>query len=159
MSLVIGNGCFPCIIDTYKVLDVFNNTAPPTLSIWEKIKEFFCRTHQTEAMSYLHKLCHPDPPLTKIETKALFEKLRELAYPGFEDYFSIEEVDEVDEVDEADEVDEVDEADDVNEDNKILNLRITSTEGYNLLTIRIKNNYFIEWNDNIHCLYPLRQSA
>lgn len=140
MSLVIGKGCFPCIIDTYKVLDVFNNTAPPALSIWEKIKEFFCRTHQTKAMSYLHKLCHPDPPLTKIETNALFEKLRELAYPGFEDYFSI------------------DEADDVNEDNKILNLRITSTEGYNLLTIRIKNNYFIEWKDNIHHLYPLRQS-
>ncbi|WP_274369179.1 hypothetical protein [Morganella morganii] len=144
MSLVIGKGCFPCIIDTYKVLDVFNNTAPPTLSIWEKIKEFFCRTHQTEAMACLHKLCHPEPPLTKIETKALFERLRELAYPGFEDYFSIDEVDEVD---------------DVNEYNKILNLRITSTEGYNLLTIRIKNNYFVEWKDNIHYLYPLRQSA
>lgn len=153
MSLVIGNGCFPCIIDTYKVLDVFNNTAPPTLSIWEKIKEFFCRTHQTEAMSYLHKLCHPDPATTQAETKELFEKLRELAYPGFKDYFSI------DEVEEAKEAEEAEEADDVNEDNKILNLRITSTEGYNLLTIRIKNNYFIEWNDNIHCLYPLRQSA
>ncbi len=156
MSLVIGNGCFPCIIDTYKVLDVFNNTAPPALSIWEKIKEFFCRTHQTKAMSYLHKLCHPDPPLTKIETKELFEKLRELAYPGFKDYFSI---DEVEEAKEAKEAEEAEEADDVNEENKILNLRITSTEGYNLLTIRIKNNYFVEWKDNIHYLYPLRQSA
>ena len=156
MSLVIGNGCFPCIIDTYKVLDVFNNTAPPALSIWEKIKEFFCRTHQTKAMSYLHKLCHPDPPLTKIETKELFEKLRELAYPGFKDYFSI---DEVEEAKEAKEAEEAEEADDVNEENKILNLRITSTEGYNLLTIRIKNNYFVEWKDNSHYLYPLRQSA
>jgi len=119
------------------------NTAPPTLSIWEKIKEFFCRTHQTEAMACLHKLCHPDPSLTKIETKALFERLRELAYPGFEDYFSVNEADDVN---------------DVNEDKKILDLRITSTEGYNLLTIRIKNNYFVEWKDSIHHLYPLRQS-
>ena len=51
MSLVIGNGCFPCIIDTYKVLDVFNNTAPPTLSIWEKIKSF-------SAVLIRQRLCH-----------------------------------------------------------------------------------------------------
>ncbi len=143
MSLVIGNGCFPCIIDSHTISQILMNTAPPTLSIWEKIKEFFCRTHQTEAMACLHKLCHPDPSLTKIETKALFERLRELAYPGFEDYFSVNEADDVN---------------DVNEDKKILDLRITSTEGYNLLTIRIKNNYFVEWKDSIHHLYPLRQS-
>lgn len=134
MSLVIGNGCFPCIIDIYKVLDAFKYTAHPTLSIWEKIKEFFCRTHQTEAMSYLHKLCHPDPATTQAETKALFRKLTLLAHPGFTGSFLTTEY------------------------NGILNLRITSTKGYNLLTIRIKNNYFVEWKDFAHHLYLLDQS-
>lgn len=134
MSLVIGNGCFPCIIDIYKVLDAFKYTAHPTLSIWEKIKEFFCRTHQTEAMSYLHKLCHPDPATTQAETKALFRKLTLLAHPGFTGSFLTTEY------------------------NGILNLRITNAEGGNLLKIRILNDYYVQWNDSVDHFYSLGQS-
>ncbi|KML16698.1 hypothetical protein VL10_24505 [Leclercia adecarboxylata] len=131
MTIMVGKGCFPVVIDDSAILDTVKNDAPVALSIWQKIKEFFCRTNHTEAMLCLHKLCHPRPEVTQSDTKALFLNLRELASPGFEDFFLVDESD------------------------GILVLRIMDATDNALLAIRFGNDYSIEWKGHIRYNFVL----
>lgn len=63
---------------------------PPEMSLWEKIKDFFCFTHQAEALECINRLCHPPAGTTPDDVKTLFERLKELAHPGYVDNIQID---------------------------------------------------------------------
>ncbi|HFW3913737.1 SPI-2 type III secretion system effector E3 ubiquitin transferase SspH2, partial [Salmonella enterica subsp. enterica] len=58
---------------------------PPEMSSWEKMKEFFCSTHQTEALECIWAICHPPAGTTREDVINRFELLRTLAYAGWEE--------------------------------------------------------------------------
>ncbi|ECV8694581.1 SPI-2 type III secretion system effector E3 ubiquitin transferase SspH2, partial [Salmonella enterica subsp. enterica serovar Typhimurium] len=58
---------------------------PPEMSSWEKMKEFFCSTHQTEALECIWTICHPPAGTTREDVINRFELLRTLAYAGWEE--------------------------------------------------------------------------
>ncbi|EEM4834633.1 E3 ubiquitin--protein ligase, partial [Salmonella enterica subsp. enterica serovar Enteritidis] len=58
---------------------------PPEMSSWEKMKEFFCSTHQTEALECIWTICHPPAGTTREDVVSRFELLRTLAYAGWEE--------------------------------------------------------------------------
>ncbi|ECG8162753.1 TPA: SPI-2 type III secretion system effector E3 ubiquitin transferase SspH2, partial [Salmonella enterica subsp. enterica serovar Weltevreden] len=51
----------------------------------EKMKEFFCSTHQTEALECIWAICHPPAGTTREDVINRFELLRTLAYAGWEE--------------------------------------------------------------------------
>ncbi|ATT25127.1 TPA: SPI-2 type III secretion system effector E3 ubiquitin transferase SspH2, partial [Salmonella enterica subsp. enterica serovar Enteritidis] len=55
------------------------------MSSWEKMKEFFCSTHQTEALECIWTICHPPAGTTREDVVSRFELLRTLAYAGWEE--------------------------------------------------------------------------
>ncbi len=55
------------------------------MSSWEKMKEFFCSTHQTEALECIWAICHPPAGTTREDMINRFELLRTLAYAGWEE--------------------------------------------------------------------------
>ncbi|ECG6671313.1 SPI-2 type III secretion system effector E3 ubiquitin transferase SspH2, partial [Salmonella enterica subsp. enterica serovar Weltevreden] len=57
----------------------------PEMSSWEKMKEFFCSTHQTEALECIWAICHPPAGTTREDVINRFELLRTLAYAGWEE--------------------------------------------------------------------------
>ncbi|EAC1064367.1 SPI-2 type III secretion system effector E3 ubiquitin transferase SspH2, partial [Salmonella enterica subsp. enterica serovar Typhimurium] len=57
----------------------------PEMSSWEKMKEFFCSTHQTEALECIWTICHPPAGTTREDVINRFELLRTLAYAGWEE--------------------------------------------------------------------------
>ncbi|EDQ2743299.1 E3 ubiquitin--protein ligase, partial [Salmonella enterica subsp. enterica] len=48
-------------------------------------KEFFCSTHQTEALECIWMICHPPAGTTREDVVRRFERLRMLAYAGCEE--------------------------------------------------------------------------
>ncbi|HGY2265232.1 hypothetical protein [Morganella morganii] len=49
--------------------------------LWNKINDFFCFTHQAEALKCFHQLFHLPEGTTADNVKMLFERLQELAHP------------------------------------------------------------------------------
>ncbi|EAV3218520.1 E3 ubiquitin--protein ligase [Salmonella enterica subsp. enterica serovar Pomona] len=64
---------------------IAQSATPPEMSLWEKIKEFFCSTHQTEALECIWTICHPSVGTTREDVVSRFEQLRVLAYAGYEE--------------------------------------------------------------------------
>ncbi|EBW4471376.1 type III secretion system effector E3 ubiquitin transferase SspH2 [Salmonella enterica subsp. enterica serovar Lattenkamp] len=64
---------------------IAQSATPPEMSSWEKIKEFFCSTHQTEALECIWTICHPSVGTTREDVVSRFEQLRMLAYAGYEE--------------------------------------------------------------------------
>ncbi|MCT6975903.1 type III secretion system effector SspH3 [Salmonella enterica subsp. enterica serovar Yoruba] len=64
---------------------IAQSATPPEMSLWEKIKEFFCSTHQTEALECIWTICHPSVGTTREDVVSRFEQLRMLAYAGYEE--------------------------------------------------------------------------
>ncbi|AIN05942.1 SPI-2 type III secretion system effector E3 ubiquitin transferase SspH2 [Salmonella enterica] len=78
MPFHIGSGCLPATISNW-------SDTPPEMSSWEKMKEFFCSTHQTEALECIWTICHPPAGTTREDVVSRFELLRTLAYAGWEE--------------------------------------------------------------------------
>ncbi|ECV7388862.1 E3 ubiquitin--protein ligase [Salmonella enterica subsp. enterica serovar Tennessee] len=64
---------------------IAQSATPPEMSLWEKIKEFFCSTHQTEAQECIWTICHPSVGTTREDVVSRFEQLRMLVYAGYEE--------------------------------------------------------------------------
>lgn len=64
---------------------IAQSATPPEMSLWEKIKEFFCSTHQTEAQECIWTICHPSVGTTREDVVSRFEQIRMLAYAGYEE--------------------------------------------------------------------------
>ena len=84
MPFQVGNECLPAAISNSHINQIARSDTPPEISVWEKIKAFFCSTNKPEALELIRQICHP-PGGTMRETVAgRFEQLRTLAYGGFE---------------------------------------------------------------------------
>ncbi|EOG4641536.1 E3 ubiquitin--protein ligase [Salmonella enterica subsp. enterica serovar Cerro] len=85
MPLHVGSGCLPATITNLRINCIAQSATPPEMSLWEKIKEFFCSTHQTEALECIWTICHPSVGTTREDGVSRFEQLRMLAYAGYEE--------------------------------------------------------------------------
>ncbi|HBK3748361.1 TPA: SPI-2 type III secretion system effector E3 ubiquitin transferase SspH2, partial [Salmonella enterica subsp. enterica serovar Dublin] len=78
-------GCLPATISNRRIYRIAWSDTPPEMSSWEKMKEFFCSTHQTEALECIWTICHPPAGTTREDVVSRFELLRTLAYAGWEE--------------------------------------------------------------------------
>ncbi|EAN0546610.1 SPI-2 type III secretion system effector E3 ubiquitin transferase SspH2 [Salmonella enterica] len=85
MPFHIGSGCLPATISNRCIYRIAWSDTPPEMSSWEKMKEFFCSTHQTEALECIWAICHPPTGTTREDVINRFELLRTLAYAGWEE--------------------------------------------------------------------------
>ncbi|HAU3224935.1 TPA: E3 ubiquitin--protein ligase, partial [Salmonella enterica subsp. houtenae] len=85
MPFHVGSGCLPATISNLRINRIAQSSTPPEMSLWEKIKEFFCSTHQTEALECIWMICHPPVGTTREDVVSRFEQLRMLAYTGCEE--------------------------------------------------------------------------
>ncbi|EAB2729997.1 SPI-2 type III secretion system effector E3 ubiquitin transferase SspH2 [Salmonella enterica] len=85
MPFHIGSGCLPATISNRRIYRIAWSDTPPEMSSWEKMKEFFCSTHQTEALECIWAICHPPAGTTREDVVNRFELLRTLAYAGWEE--------------------------------------------------------------------------
>ncbi|EAQ5908992.1 type III secretion system effector E3 ubiquitin transferase SspH2 [Salmonella enterica] len=85
MPLHVGSGCLPATITNLRISCIAQSATPPEMSLWEKIKEFFCSTHQTEALECIWTICHPSVGTTREDVVSRFEQLRMFAYAGYEE--------------------------------------------------------------------------
>ncbi|EIL9933848.1 E3 ubiquitin--protein ligase [Salmonella enterica] len=85
MPFHVGRGCLPATISNLRINRIAQSATPPEMSLWEKIKEFFCSTHQTEALECIWMICHPPVGTTREDVVSRFEQLRMLAYTGCEE--------------------------------------------------------------------------
>ncbi|ECJ9152886.1 E3 ubiquitin--protein ligase, partial [Salmonella enterica] len=85
MPFHVGSGCLPATISNLRINRIAQSATPPEMSLWEKIKEFFCSTHQTEALECIWMICHPPVGTTREDVVSRFEQLRMLAYTGCEE--------------------------------------------------------------------------
>ncbi|EAB4960720.1 E3 ubiquitin--protein ligase [Salmonella enterica] len=85
MPFYVGSGCRPATISNRRIYRIAWSDTPPEMSSWEKSKEFFCSTHQTEALECIRTICHPPAGTTREDVVSRFEQLRTLAYAGCEE--------------------------------------------------------------------------
>ncbi|EAX5886032.1 SPI-2 type III secretion system effector E3 ubiquitin transferase SspH2 [Salmonella enterica subsp. enterica serovar Newport] len=85
MPFHIGSGCLPATISNRRIYRIAWSDTPPEMSSWEKMKEFFCSTHQTEVLECIWAICHPPAGTTREDMINRFELLRTLAYAGWEE--------------------------------------------------------------------------
>ncbi|EEC4818113.1 SPI-2 type III secretion system effector E3 ubiquitin transferase SspH2 [Salmonella enterica] len=85
MPFHVGSGCLPATISNRRIYRIAWSDTPPEMSSWEKMKEFFCSTHQTEALECIWAICHPPAGTTREDVINRFELLRTLAYAGWEE--------------------------------------------------------------------------
>ncbi|EJF3829743.1 SPI-2 type III secretion system effector E3 ubiquitin transferase SspH2 [Salmonella enterica subsp. enterica serovar Muenchen] len=85
MPFHIGSGCLHATISNRCIYRIAWSDTPPEMSSWEKMKEFFCSTHQTEALECIWAICHPPAGTTREDVINRFELLRTLAYAGWEE--------------------------------------------------------------------------
>ncbi|EDU1682267.1 SPI-2 type III secretion system effector E3 ubiquitin transferase SspH2 [Salmonella enterica subsp. enterica serovar 4,[5],12:i:-] len=85
MPFHIGSGRLPATISNRRIYRIAWSDTPPEMSSWEKMKEFFCSTHQTEALECIWTICHPPAGTTREDVINRFELLRTLAYAGWEE--------------------------------------------------------------------------
>ncbi|EPC4790647.1 E3 ubiquitin--protein ligase, partial [Salmonella enterica] len=85
MPFHVGSGCLPATISNSRIYRIAWSDTPPEMSSWEKIKDFFCSTHQTEALECIWTICHPPAGTTREDVASRFEQLRTLAYAGWEE--------------------------------------------------------------------------
>ncbi|EDY7460818.1 E3 ubiquitin--protein ligase [Salmonella enterica] len=85
MPFHVGGGCLPATISNHRIYLIALFNAQPEMSSWEKMKEFFCSTHQTEALECIWMICHPPAGTTREDVVRRFERLRMLAYAGCEE--------------------------------------------------------------------------
>ncbi|EAB2798763.1 E3 ubiquitin--protein ligase [Salmonella enterica] len=85
MPFHVGSGCLPAIISNHRIYLIALFNTQPEMSSWEKMKEFFCSTHQAEALECIWTICHPPAGTTREDVVRRFERLRMLAYAGCEE--------------------------------------------------------------------------
>ncbi|EKL1850926.1 E3 ubiquitin--protein ligase [Salmonella enterica] len=85
MPFHVGSGCLPAIISNHRIYLIALFNTQPEMSSWEKMKEFFCSTHQAEALECIWMICHPPDGTTREAVVSRFEQLRTLAYVGCEE--------------------------------------------------------------------------
>ncbi|HHZ8503216.1 TPA: NEL-type E3 ubiquitin ligase domain-containing protein [Morganella morganii] len=85
MPFQIGNEHFPVVVSGNDINTATCSDTPPEMSIWEKIKPFFCSANKPEVLALIRQICHPpDGTEWKMVTEK-FERLKTLTYSGFKE--------------------------------------------------------------------------
>ncbi len=81
MAISIGNSCFSNTLSAERIGEIMENKseASPTMTLWEKIKDFFFAGDTKKCLYLLNELCHPPADVTKYDIKSCFEQLRGMA--------------------------------------------------------------------------------
>lgn len=87
MPFQVENRCLPAALSDSHINQIARSDTYPDVSVWEKIKEFFCPTNKPEASELIRQICHPPAGTTREAVAGRFERLRALAYSGFEENF------------------------------------------------------------------------
>ncbi|MFP1927281.1 hypothetical protein ACLEE4_00825 [Lonsdalea quercina] len=93
MDITVGNSFLTASISSDRINEMLMDHTQPHLTLWERIKDFFCTTGQREALACLFKLCHPSPEMTSGEVESIFFRLKELASPGYKERFCHNHID------------------------------------------------------------------
>lgn len=89
MPFYVGAGCIPTKISINKIAKIARVDTSPEQSVLGKIKEFFCLTHESDALNCIREICHPRIGTTSINLANRFKDLKSMAYPGSEDNIQI----------------------------------------------------------------------
>ena len=65
MPIHVGTGCLPATISDSRINHNARSDISPEMSAWEKIKAFFCPTHQCETLECFRNICHPPAGTTR----------------------------------------------------------------------------------------------
>lgn len=84
MPLKIGSNCFPAEISS-RINTIARSDTPPEVSLWEKIKAFFCFTNKPEAQALMRQICHSPDGTTWETVTEKFKQLKTLTYGGFKE--------------------------------------------------------------------------
>lgn len=90
MTFSVGNGFFTSSISKERIQHIYNSKdekAACAMSLWEKIKDFFFKTNESEALILLHKLAHAK---TIAKAVSYFFQLRDLASAAHQYKFIID---------------------------------------------------------------------
>jgi len=91
MSLNIGNGFITAHITEQRLQSIKESTLPLEMSLWEKIKDFFCHAQHETALNCLHRLYHHESlKLSEDDIRETFLQLKYLASPGCRNRFFID---------------------------------------------------------------------
>ncbi|EPU3934451.1 hypothetical protein [Morganella morganii] len=85
MPFHLESGYFSAAVSNNHINQTANSDIYPYVSVWEKIKVFFCQTHESDALECIRKICHPTVRTTREDVAGRFEQLRKIAYPGYEE--------------------------------------------------------------------------
>ncbi|HGY2264806.1 hypothetical protein [Morganella morganii] len=89
MSLQIGNRFFSAEISNSQINAIARFDTPPEVSLWEKIKAFFCSANKPEALTLIRQICHPPNGTTWETATKKFEQLKTLAHDGFKERIQV----------------------------------------------------------------------
>lgn len=93
MSISVGSSYLTASISNDRINEMLISHAPPHMTIWEKIKDFFFATGEREALDCLFKLCNPTPDLTSCEIEDIFFRLKALCSPAYKERFCHNHID------------------------------------------------------------------
>ncbi len=85
MPFHIRSKCFPAEISSCCINTIARSDTPPEVSLWEKIKAFFCLTNKPEALALIRQICHPPDGTEWEAVTGKFEQLKTLTYGGFKE--------------------------------------------------------------------------
>ncbi len=85
MPFQIGSKCFPAEISSCRINTIARSDTPPEVSLWEKIKAFFCLTNKPEALALIRQICHSPDGTTWETVTEKFKQLKTLTYGGFKE--------------------------------------------------------------------------
>ena len=92
MSLYVGNSFNTASVNTERVINTQHDPHSEETNLWKGVKEFFCSTHQEEALQCIDKLSRYDElHLDPEEIKDIFTKLSELISPGWKEQLHIDD--------------------------------------------------------------------
>ncbi|HDF2341822.1 TPA: hypothetical protein PC598_001381 [Morganella morganii] len=93
MPFQIGNRFFPDEISNNRIDKIARSDTQPEVSLWERIKEFFCFTKKPEVENLIWKIMHPlESSSDEIGWDMMikrFERLKALASDGHKDRIEI----------------------------------------------------------------------
>lgn len=93
MSISVGSSYLTASISNDRINEMLISHAPPHMTIWKKIIDFFFSTGEREALDCLFKLCNPTPDLTSCEIEDIFFRLKALCSPAYKEKFCHNHID------------------------------------------------------------------
>ncbi|HHQ6613487.1 TPA: E3 ubiquitin--protein ligase, partial [Morganella morganii] len=85
MPFHIEDRYFPAETSNNCINTIVRSDTSPEVSLWEKIKAFFCSANKPEALALIRQICHPPDGTTWEAVTEKFEQLKTLTYGGYKE--------------------------------------------------------------------------